>query len=141
MSAAATTVPAVELTRRVFASANGGDFDEIMEFFGPASVWDVGPWGLGTHTGKAAIRQSLEGWMGSFDEYEVEVEEVVDVGAGVVLVVATQYAHSARSPSSLRLRYAPVFLWVDGVALLVTHYRDVEEARAAAATLARSNGH
>jgi ketosteroid isomerase-like protein len=129
---------AAELTRRVFACANDADFDAMMSFFGPDSVWDVAPWGLGTHAGLTSIRHFLEGWIGSFDEYHVIVEEMVAFGNGVVLAIATQYGHSAHTRGELRLRYAPVFVWADGVAVRVTHYRDIDEARAAAERLAES---
>jgi ketosteroid isomerase-like protein len=130
------TGDSVDLTRRLFDAASSGDFDAMMRFFGTESVWDVEPWGLGTHAGPAAIRRFLEGWIGSFDEYRVTVEEMVDHGNGVVFALATQYARSAHVRGELRLRYAPVFLWAGGLAARITHYRDVEEARAAAERLA-----
>jgi hypothetical protein len=110
----------------------------MMSFFGPESVWDVGHWGLGIHTGLAGIRVFLEGWIGSFDEYRVVVEEILDLGNGVVFAVAAQYARPAGSRAQLRIRYAPVFLWVERAAVRVTHYRDIEEGRKAAARLAES---
>jgi hypothetical protein len=76
--------------------------------------------------------------MDSFDEYRVVVEEMLDLGNGVAFVVATQYAHSAHVRGELRLRYAPVFVWSDSVVVRVTHYRDIDEARAAAKRLAAS---
>jgi ketosteroid isomerase-like protein len=132
MSEESTTPDLVELTRRLFDAASAGDFDAMMRFFGPDSIWDVEPWGLGTHAGPAAIRRFLEGWIGSFEEYRVTVEEMVQHGHGVVLAVATQYGRSAHTRGELRLRYAPVFLWSNGVAMRITHYRDIDEARAGA---------
>jgi ketosteroid isomerase-like protein len=140
MSDEPTTLSAFELTRLAFAAASDSDVDALMGFFGPDAVWDVAPWGLGTHTGLPAIRNFLEGWIGSFDEYRVVVEEMVDLGNGVVFAVATQHARPARSRSHLVLRYAPVFLWAEGLAARVTHYRDIGEGRAAAERLAES-GH
>ncbi len=127
---------ALELTRRAFASANERDYDAMMIFYGAGSVWDVSRWGLGTHTGPAAIRRFFEDWMGSFESYRVEVEAMRDLGEGVVYVVAVQYAHSAGSDGYLQLRYAPVFLWEDGMAVRVTHYRDLVEGRSAGEQLA-----
>jgi ketosteroid isomerase-like protein len=140
MSREPKTVSVIDLTRHAFAAADDSDFDAMMSFFGPDSVWDVEPWGLGTHTGLAAIRHFLEGWIGSFDEYRVVVEEIVALGNGVVFAVATQYARPAGSRGQLRLRYAPVFVWVQGVAARVTHYRDIDEGRAVAERLAESVG-
>jgi ketosteroid isomerase-like protein len=130
----------VELTRRAYAAVNSGDFDAIMAFFGPKSIWDVSRMGLGSYRGLAAIRRFLEDWIGSFDRYQVEVEQARDLGNGVVHLVASIDARSAGSISHVRLRYAPVLVWVDGVAMRVTHYPDVDEARAAAEGLAESRG-
>ena len=137
MPAEPTSVSPIELTRGAFASANYADFDAMMSFFGPDSVWDVTRWGLGTHTGPAAIRRFLEGWIGSLDDYHVVVEEIADLGGGVVFAVATQHGQSAGG-GHLRLRYAPVFEWTDGMAVRVTHYRDIEQGRAAAELAARA---
>ena len=140
MSEEPTPGSGIELSRRAFAAADDADFDALMSFFGPDSVWDVAPWGLGTHVGSAAIRVFLEGWIGSFDEYRVLVEEMLDLGNGVVFAVATQHARPAGGRRRLRLRYAPVFVWEGGVAVRVTHYRDIDEGRAAAERLVESRG-
>jgi ketosteroid isomerase-like protein len=138
MSQEPSVPSAAELTRRIFASANTGDFEGMMSFFGEDSVWDVTPWGLGKHTGLASIRAFLEGWVGSFDEYRVTVEELVDLGGGVVFVVATQHGQSAHVRGELQLRYAPVFTWANDLAVHVTHYRDIDEGRSAAERLAEA---
>jgi ketosteroid isomerase-like protein len=132
MSQEPRTPDLLELTRRVYASLNSRDFDALMGVFGPTSVWDVSRWGLGTHAGLVAIRRFLEDWFGSLDEYEVQVEEMHDLGNGIVFVVVTQVAHRARSRGVLRVRSAPVFLWAEGKIALITLYPDVDEGRAAA---------
>ena len=140
MSEESTTSDPAELTRRLFETANVGDFNAMMRFFGSESIWDVEPWGLGTHVGPAAILRFLEGWIGSFDRYRVVIEEMLYLGNGVVFAVATQYGRSAHVRGELRLRYAPVFVWADCVVVSVTHYRDIDQARAAAERLAASRG-
>ena len=127
----------LRLTRSLFEAANAADYDRIMSFFGADSVWDVSSWGLGSHTGLLAIRLSLEGWMGGFDEYGVVLEELADLGEGVVLAIATQHAHSDGG-GRVELRYAPLFLWEGTLLACVIHYRDIDEARAEAAELAAS---
>ncbi len=131
------TSSALDLTRRLFASANAADYDTILTFFGSESVWDVSDWGLGSHTGPVAIRHSIEGWMGGFEEYSVTVEELVDLGGGVVLALATQHARAQRR-GHIELRYAPVFVWDGALILSVTHFRDAGRARVAAEDLAAS---
>jgi ketosteroid isomerase-like protein len=130
----------VELTRRVYASLNDRDFDSVVCMFAPASVWDVSDWGLGIHTGLPAIGRFLKDWFGSMDEYEVHVEELHDLGNGVVRVVVEQVARPAGSRGLLRVRSAPVFVWTAGRISQVTLYRDIDKARAAAQRLAEEAG-
>jgi ketosteroid isomerase-like protein len=125
----------IELTRHLFAAANIADYNAILAPFAAEAVWDVSIWGLGSHSGLVAIRHSLEGWMGSFEDYSVAVEKLVDLGGGVVFAVATQHAR-AEGGGRLELRYAPVFVWDGETLVRVTHYRDVAEGRAAAEVLA-----
>ena len=128
-----TSASPLELTRRAFASP---DYDAMMKFLGPDSVWDISRWGLGTHTGPAAIRRHFDDWVGSFDEYEITLDEVSDLGGGVVYAVASQHARPAGGQSHISLRHASVFVWEKEVAVRVTHYRDLDEARADAERLA-----
>jgi ketosteroid isomerase-like protein len=129
---------AFELARRSFEAADSGDFDWMISFYGPESVFDMSPWGLGTHSGLLAIRTFFEDWIGAFDEFEMKVEEIRDLGNGVVFAVAIQDARPAGGRGNLRLRHAAVSLWLDGVAIRVTNYPDIEEGRAAAERMARS---
>jgi hypothetical protein len=52
----------------------------------------------------------------------------------------TQTGRPARSSGDVRLRYAAVATWVDGVAVRITNYGDIDEARAAAERLGVSRG-
>lgn len=135
MSEASTIARPLRLTRGAFAAANERDYGTLLESFGPESTWDVSRWGLGTHTGMAAIRAFFGDWMGGFDRYDVAVEEMRDLGNGIVYVIAVQTA-STRGGGHLRVRYAAVFTWSRGIATCVTHYRDVTESLPAGERLA-----
>ena len=127
------------MTRRAFSAANERDYVTLLKFFGTDSTWDVSRWGLGAHTGQVAIGEFFGDWMGGFDRYAVAVEEIRDLGSGVVYVVAVQTALT-RGGALLHLRYAPVFTWSGTIAMCVTHYRDVAEALTAAERLAEERG-
>ncbi len=128
----------LELTRRTYALLNDHEFDAVVAMFAPAGVWDVSDWGLGTHQGTRSISGFLKGWFGSMDDYRVEVQEMSDLGAGVISVVVVQMARPAGSRGTLRVQSAPVFEWRDGLIEQVTLYRAVADGREAAAALARS---
>jgi ketosteroid isomerase-like protein len=137
MSRDQSTAGALELTRRSFRAANSGDFDAMMSFYGPDSVFDMAPWGLGTHVGLEAIRAFFEDWIGGFDEFDMRLEEARDLGHGVVYAVACQDARPAGGSAYLRLRHGAVCVWLDGVAVRVKNYRDLDEGRAVAEQVAR----
>ena len=130
------TSSALELTRESFEAADSGDFDWMISFYGPDAVFDMAPWGLGTYSGLAAIRGFFEDWIGAFDEFEMKVEEIVDLGNGLTFTVARQDARPAGSKNSLTLRHGAVAEWAEGVLLRVTNHPDIDEARAVAERLA-----
>jgi len=138
MSKSAERQGPVELTRNSIASGNGGDYEAMMAFFGPESTVDMRGVGLGIYAGLPAIRRFFEEWIGSSDLIEFGLEEVQDLGNGVVFASVRQNARPTGAKEFLRLRYAAVYLWVGGVCMLITHYRDFEEARGAAEALAGS---
>ncbi|HEV7584936.1 MAG TPA: nuclear transport factor 2 family protein [Solirubrobacteraceae bacterium] len=134
------TYSALEQTRRSFEAADSGDYDWMMTFYGPDSVFDMSPWGLGTYEGLVAIRSFFQDWIGAFEEFEMKLDEAVDLGNGVVFAVASQRAVSAGSSTPLTLRHAAVSVWQNGTAVRITNYPDIEHARALAGELARSRG-
>ena len=140
MSEESATPDLVELTRRAFSAANDGDFGALMTFLGPDSVFDVSPWGFGAYRGKRAIRRFLEDWIGSFDAYEREAEEILDLGNGVIYATAVTRGLPAGARAYIRLPGASVFVWSAGMIVLVINYRDIDEARAAAERLAEERG-
>jgi hypothetical protein len=80
-----TTPDLVELVRRSVDAVNRPDFDQFASFFGSDSVWDLSPMGLGIHQGSSAVRAFVEDWQGSYEKFELALEEVLDIGNEVVL--------------------------------------------------------
>jgi hypothetical protein len=54
--------------------------------------------------------------------------------------VVIQNARPVHSTGFVRIRYAAVTKWVDGMMARITNYSDVDEARAAAERLAEERG-
>jgi hypothetical protein len=75
-----------------------------------------------------------------YEEYAMEAEEIVDLGNGVSFAVLRQKGRLAGSSGEVRLRYASVGVWTNGLMTRLTNYRDIEEARAAAEQLAEERG-
>ena len=107
-----------------------------MSFAAPNAVWDMSPMGIGTFEGPTAIRSFLEDWLGSYERYEDEQEEGLDLGNGVVFVVSRLDARPVGSPGRVQERWSFTVLWVAGMVMRVTGRNDIDEARAAAESLA-----
>ena len=78
-----TTPDLVELTRRSYEAASNRDLEAVLSFFAPDAVWDISTMGMGTSEGASAIGEFCKEWWGAYDEYEIESQEVVDLGNGV----------------------------------------------------------
>ena len=130
-----TTPDLVELIGRAFEAANRRDLDAVASSFADDATFD-GRVVWNHSEGRAAIRSFLEDWFGAYEELEVGLEEVRDLGNGVVFAVVVQNARPAGSAGHLRAREGWVFVWVRGLIARLTTY-EVDEARAAAERLAQ----
>jgi len=94
--------------------------------------------GLGSCQGVEARCEFWGEWMDAHAEFEMAVEEVVDLGNGVTLAVIFQMGRPVGSSGYVQIRFAMVGVWVDGAAVRTINYDDIDKARAAAERLAES---
>ena len=135
-----TTPHLVALTRRALEAANSHDLDAVMSFYAPDAVWDLSDAGLGTFEGVAAIRSFIQEWWETWGDHLLEVEEIVDLGHGVVFSPLREDGRLVGSDSHVEQRRGWVYLWVHGMVERQMGYLDIDEARAAAERLAESRG-
>jgi ketosteroid isomerase-like protein len=135
-----TTPDLEELTRLQIEAVNRRDFDAMLPYAAPNLVYDTTPSGFGVYEGMAAIREFVEGYWEMFDELSFELEEFVDLGKGVTFAVNRQHGVPRGSSADVQAREAHVTEWKDGLAVRITVYIDVDEARAAAERLAEEPG-
>lgn len=126
----------VELTRRAFGFAKVGDWDGVLSFYGPDTDWDMTPGGLDKYDGPAALGRFFVDWTGSYKEWDIDLEEVHDLGDGVILAVALTRGRPSRRARWVELRFATIARWVGGRVARITSYTDIDEARTAAARIA-----
>jgi ketosteroid isomerase-like protein len=134
MSEESTTPDLVELVGRALEAANRRDLDAVMCSFAVDAVFEGRALG-DIFEGQAAIRAFVEGWFGTYEELEYGLEEVRDLGKGVVFTVVVQNGRPAGSAGHVRQREGWVFVWVRGLCARLT-ISEVDEARAAAERLA-----
>ena len=141
MSEESTTTDLVELTRRQFETGSRRDLDAVLSFYAPDTVWEAVSLGT-SFEAVAAIRGFLEDWLGAYEEFEMEPEEILDLGSGVVFVVTRLTGRPVGSRGSALMRRRPlVFIWVEGLVARVTAPSSgIDKGRAAAERLAESKG-
>ena len=129
-----------ELVRLSVQAASDRDLDLVLTLYAPDAIWDMSPLGMGTFEGHAAIRGFMEDWLGAYEEYAMEAEEIVDLGSGVTFAVLLQRGRLVGSSGEVHLIYGATGVWGNGVMMRSTNYGDIEEARAAGERLARERG-
>src|SRR5438093_13302136 len=129
----------VNVQRALLEALNRHDLDARMSFYAPHAVWEVVALGT-SFEGVTAIRGFSEEWLGSYEEFEVDLEELLDLGNGVTFGVLVQKARPAGSVGYVRYRFAQVVTWVDGVIVRLAGYNDIDQARAAAERLGEERG-
>jgi len=135
-----TTPDLVELTRQAVAAGSSRELDTLMSFCAPDAVWDLTPMGIGTFEGRAAIRGFAEDWLGSYEDFEIELQGVLDLGNGVVFVMNRLKGRPVGSTGDTQLRQAWVQVWIDAMMVRQMSYLDIDEARVAAERLAEERG-
>jgi ketosteroid isomerase-like protein len=133
-----TTPDLVELVGRALEAANRLDLDAVMSSFAVDAVFEGRALG-DIFEGQAAIRAFVEGWFGTYEELEYGLEEVRDLGNGVVFTVVVQNGRPAGSAGHVRQREGWVFVWVGGLIVRLT-ISEVDEGRAAGERLAQERG-
>src|SRR2546421_3660538 len=115
MSQESTTPDLVEVTRKAYEAASRHDIDAVMGFYAPNAVWDLSNVGIGTFEGVAAIRSFAEEWLGTWGEHTIEVEEIVDLGHGVVLASVQEDGRLLGSDGHVQQRRGGGFVFVPGI--------------------------
>ena len=129
-----TTPDLVELTRQAFDALIQRDFGALEDFYSQDAIYRGAQ--IGTFEGTAAIRGLYEDMVSPYEEFHGDIEEIVDLGKGVILCVITVNGRPGGSSGVVQGRLASVFIWHGGVIERQTAYTDIDEARAAAERLA-----
>jgi ketosteroid isomerase-like protein len=98
-----TTPELVELVRRQAEAANRRDLDAATSSFAPDAVFEGRALGE-IFEGRADIRSFIEEWFGAYEELEYGLEEVRDLGKGVVFAVVVQNGRPVGSAGHVRQR-------------------------------------
>ena len=140
MSERSTTPDLVERLRRSVDALNRRDFDAALAMYARDAAWDTSPVGLGIYDGRDVMREFFEDWVGTFEDFAVELEEVRNLDNGVAFFVLVHRGRPAGSSGLADLRQSYTAIFADGLITRVTVRNDIDQARAAAERLAESRG-
>src|SRR5262249_25369904 len=127
----------VEIVRRANEEFNrGGPEALIGTIWAPEIVWDMTPAGVpgfGVYSGYDEVRAFMADWFAAFDfdEWELEVEEIIDAGDKVVSF-ARQRGRGASSGAEVSVDFAQVATVRAGKIIRVDNYLDRSKALEAA---------
>jgi ketosteroid isomerase-like protein len=103
-----TTADLVEVVTGLFEAAERGDWDTLISHYAPAAVWETDD-GILDVAGAPAVRALLEEWTGTFEDFKIRPETVVDLGRGIVYSAFRQEGRLAGSAAVVAERAAMIY--------------------------------
>ena len=105
------------------------------DIFDEDVVWEVGALAIpdvpATSRGPDGVREFFRHWVGAFEDWAYEVEEVIDA-RDAVAVHLHQWGRGKGSGATVDLHFWEVWIVRDGRAVRVTHWVDKADALEAA---------
>jgi ketosteroid isomerase-like protein len=84
------------------------------------------------YRGREGVRQRLEEWLQSFDDYRYEVQQIIDCGGDEVLVEANEVGRGMMSGAEVRSTNYELLTIRDGMIARIREFYDEGDAREAA---------
>jgi nuclear transport factor 2 (NTF2) superfamily protein len=135
-----TTPGPLEVARRLADAYNRRDVDSIVSVYAADAVWDMSQLGAGVIRGHDAIHRFLEGWLGSYEEFDFALEEADDLGNGVAWAVVLPRGRPRGGERFEGFRYGNCAVSENGLIERMVFSTDVDAGRAAAERLAEERG-
>ena len=108
----------------------------IEEITHPDFVWDMSTFSgwpeRKVYEGTDGAREFLASWTEPWDDWELELEELIDAGADEVLAVLRQRGTSKTTGLEVDMHFAQLWTMRDGKYIRMRMYADPAEARRAA---------
>jgi ketosteroid isomerase-like protein len=123
----------VDIVRRMYEAFQAGDADRALAHFDRDVLVEAsGRVDTGAGRGREAVSTLVGSWVGAFDDWSEEIEEVRDLGDHVC-VVATQRGRGKETGLRVEYRYAVLYEIRGDKVTRMTMHPDPETALEAAA--------
>jgi len=124
----------VEIVRRVTTEFT--ETHQVSELVAPDFVWDLSSWpawtGQPEFRGRDSFMEFFAEWIGAYEEWDQEVEGVIDAGGSQVVETTRQRGRLRGSGSWVEWRYGIVYTLEEGLISRGKLYPSPEEALEAA---------
>ena len=120
----------VEVVRAMWAPYARGDFEASLGAYAEDTVWDdtrYRPDGA-VHLGRDALVDLVRTWRAAWEDYDIEVEEVLDAGDDRVAVVLLETGRGKGGGVEVTNRWGQVMTVRGGQIVHTMVYRAPEEA-------------
>jgi ketosteroid isomerase-like protein len=98
-----------EIVRRMYAAFHAGDAEGALAYFDPDVEVDASMRvDVGIVRGRDALYAMVARWVGAWEEWREEIEEIRELGSQV-LVVTVQHGRSKESDLDVATRYAVLY--------------------------------
>lgn len=108
-----------------------GGMSRTMALCHPDVEWSAPEVGT-TFRGRDGVRQRLEQWLESFDDYRYEIQQIIDCGDDQVLVEGIEVGRGATSGAEVRTTDYELLTFRDGLIVRIREYYDEAAALEAA---------
>ena len=125
----------VEIVRTLAEGFQRRQHERAFEFYDPEIEWDASALGddfpdiAGVYHGHEGVRTYWRNWLSAWSELRFEIQEIVDAGDEVVLLISNQRQWGRHSGLETEFTpYGMVFTFRDG---LVVRWRNFPDQRSA----------
>jgi ketosteroid isomerase-like protein len=123
----------VEIVRRCIEAFQRGDYEAAMETIDPGIEYDLTHFPDGkVYLGHEGVREAFRIWLGTWENYKQELDELIDLGCDEVLALVRESGRGKGSGIELERPTAGVWTLRDGKAVHIRFYPGKAEALEAA---------
>ena len=124
----------IDVVRGHIEAYQRADAARALSYLDPHVVFDpsrVGVLKTDAGYGPEGVAKTVNGFVGAFEEYSYEVERLTDLGAGVILAIASEGGRGRGSGVEVRRPLALVYSVLDQRITRITVFPDEDAALAA----------
>jgi ketosteroid isomerase-like protein len=119
----------VEIVRRCCEASARGDWEAAMMTVHPEIEYDLSRFPEGqVYHGHAGIREAFRIWLGAWQDYRQEWDEIIDAGDEAVVVIGRELGRGKASGVEVEQEVFAVWTMLDGKTIRIRFYPGREDA-------------